>query len=115
MEINYADIGKRIRQERNNRKITQEKLAEISGVTVQHISNIENFNTKLSLPVLVSIANAMEVDVSALLIDSLTNNSISSDYIVLQMLSECTSDERIVIINTLKALKDSLIAKRKEG
>lgn len=59
MEINYKDIGIRIKQERFNQNITQEKLAEISGISVTHMSNIENTNTKLSLPVLVNIANAI--------------------------------------------------------
>ena len=41
MEINYKDIGIRVKQERINKNITQEKLAEISGVSVTHMSNIE--------------------------------------------------------------------------
>lgn len=49
MEINYKDIGIRIKQERINQNITQEKLAEITGISVTHMSNIENANTKLSL------------------------------------------------------------------
>ena len=49
MEINYKDIGVRVKQERINKNITQEKLAELSGVSVTHMSNIENANTKLSL------------------------------------------------------------------
>lgn len=58
MEINYKDIGVLVKQERINKNITQEKLAELSGVSVTHMSNIENANTKLSLPVLINIANA---------------------------------------------------------
>lgn len=41
MEINYKDIGVRVKQERINKNITQEKLAEISGISVTHMSNIE--------------------------------------------------------------------------
>ena len=60
MEINYKDIGVLVKQERINKNITQEKLAELSGVSVTHMSNIENANTKLSLPVLINIANALD-------------------------------------------------------
>lgn len=94
MEINYKDIGIRFKQERFNQNITQEKLAELSGVSVTHMSNIENANTKLSLPVLINIANALDCDSSILL--------------------DCTSDERIIIIDTIQALKNSLRENRKE-
>ena len=67
MEINYKDIGIRIKQERFNQNITQEKLAELSGVFVTHMNNTENANTKLSLPVLINIANALDCDSSILL------------------------------------------------
>ena len=40
-------IGKRIKIIRNARKITQEKLAEMSELTLAHISNIENGHSKM--------------------------------------------------------------------
>ena len=114
MGINYEDIGKRIRQERHNRNITQEKLAEAAGITVQHMSNIENGNTKLSLTVLVDIANALNADASVFLIGSLNNNVFSSDYLLSESLAECTNDERLIIIDTVQSLKKSLKANRTE-
>lgn len=114
MSINYKDIGKRIREERNNKNITQEKLAELAGVSIQHICNIENANTKLSLPVLIDIANAMNSNAAIFLLGSLNNNSFSAECLVSDLLSDCTNEERIVIINTIQSLKDSLKANRKE-
>ena len=37
MEINYKDIGVRVKQERINKNITQEKLAELSSEKVLQI------------------------------------------------------------------------------
>lgn len=74
MEINYKDIGIRIKQERFNQNITQEKLAEISGISITHMSNIENANTKLSLPVLVNIANALNCDANIILFGNTNSN-----------------------------------------
>ena len=51
--------------------MTQEKLAEISGQEPSNISPIERGATKLSLPTIVSIANALGVTVDDLLCDSL--------------------------------------------
>lgn len=114
MEINYKDIGVRVKQERINKNITQEKLAEISGVSVTHMSNIENANTELSLPALINIANALDCDSSILLFGNSTSNLNSSLLIISNILLDCTSEERIVIIDTMQALKNSLRENRKE-
>lgn len=108
MEINYVDIGKRIKKERFRCGVSQEKLAEYAGISLTHMSNIENANTKLSLPTLISIANALDCDVSVLLCENQKNNLSSSKSIIEDLLSDCTKDERLVIIDTVQALKNSL-------
>ena len=40
--IDYAVIGKRIQLSRQNKGITQEKLAERAGISVVYLSKIEN-------------------------------------------------------------------------
>ena len=126
MEINYKDIENKeyiiakailereCRYPEEIKNITQEKLAEISGVSVTHMSNIENANTKLSLPVLINIANALDCDSSILLFGNSTSNLNSSLLIISNILLDCTSDERIIIIDTIQALKNSLRENRKE-
>lgn len=114
MEINYKDIGIRIKQERFNQNITQEKLAEISGISVTHMSNIENANTKLSLPVLVNIANALNYNANIILFGNTNSNLNASLSMISKILSDCSSEERIIIIDTIQALKNSLKNNRKE-
>ena len=114
MEINYKDIGIRIKQERFNQNITQEKLAEISGISVTHMSNIENANTKLSLPVLVNIANALNCNANIILFGNTNSNLNASLSMISKILSDCSSEERIIIIDTIQALKNSLKNNRKE-
>lgn len=114
MEINYKDIGIRIKQERFNQNITQEKLAEISGISVTHMSNIENANTKLSLPVLVNIAHALNCNANIILFGNTNSNLNASLSMISKILSDCSSEERIIIIDTIQALKNSLKNNRKE-
>ncbi|MFR1478952.1 MAG: helix-turn-helix domain-containing protein [Hydrogeniiclostridium mannosilyticum] len=45
MEINYLEIGQRIRKARLAAKVTQEQLAEKLGVGTTHISHIETGNS----------------------------------------------------------------------
>ena len=67
MEINYKDIGRRISKERHNKNLKQEQLAEMSNLSTVHIAHIEGGTTKLGLPALIRIANALEVSADTLL------------------------------------------------
>lgn len=66
-ELNYQEIGRNIRHYRMAKGWRQKQLAERISVTEQHISHIENAHTQLSLPTLVSISNALEIDCNTLL------------------------------------------------
>ena len=46
MEINYALIGKRIRETRKQRGLSAEELAEIADLSTVYISYIENAKRK---------------------------------------------------------------------
>lgn len=115
MAVNYQDIGKRIKQERLLKKWTQEKLAETIGISLTHMSNIENANTKLSLPVLIDIANALDCSTDVLLFGNIVDNLRAADLIVLNTLKDCTNIERAIIIDTVQSLKNTLIANIREG
>lgn len=54
---NFVNLGKRIREKRLSRNLTQEALAEKADVGTTHISHIETGCTKLSLTTFISIAN----------------------------------------------------------
>ena len=53
MQLNYeldkAAIGQRFRLERRRRKMTQEEMAEVIGVTSKYLSKVENGNKSPSL------------------------------------------------------------------
>lgn len=108
MQVNYKDIGSKIRYERKKQSITQEKLAELCNISIPHMSNIENANTKVSLPVLVDIANALNCTVDYLLCNSLKNNVIISDSVVNDILSGCSNMQRAIIMENMISLKNSL-------
>ena len=65
--LDFALIGKRIKEVRTDRQLTQEYLAKVTDVNVSHISNIETNKVKVSLTLLVSICNAMNVTVDYIL------------------------------------------------
>lgn len=69
MELDYRAIGKRIKIARIKADLTQEALAEKASLSTTHMSNIETGNSKLSLPTIVSLANALSVSVDEFLCD----------------------------------------------
>lgn len=49
MNIDYKAIGVRIKAARARKGVTQGYIAEVTGLSTPHISNIETGNTKLGL------------------------------------------------------------------
>ena len=72
MELNYALVGMRIKKIRRSLKMTQDRLSELSGISPQHLSQIESAKTKLSLPTLINICNALNVTADNILCDVMT-------------------------------------------
>ena len=70
VDTRLQKIGERIKKLRKKQGKTQRFIADAINNSVQHVSNIENGNTKLSLIALINIANALEVTTDVLLCDS---------------------------------------------
>lgn len=65
--IDYIALGKQVRRHRKSKGISQTELAERVKISPQHLSHIETGRTRASLPVVVEIANALEIDANTLL------------------------------------------------
>jgi len=61
MPIDYKIMGKRIKQQRKIAKITQEELAEKLNISASYQSRLERGATKISLELLVKIAEHLKV------------------------------------------------------
>lgn len=59
-------FGKKVREERNKRGLTQEKLAELAGMHWTYISMIERAERNIALKNIVKIAKALGVEVEDL-------------------------------------------------
>jgi transcriptional regulator with XRE-family HTH domain len=60
------EFGKRLAQMRKERKISQEQLAELSGLNRPYISGIEQGKRNVSLEVIVSLAKALGIQTKEL-------------------------------------------------
>lgn len=108
MEIDYKTIGSRIREARKAKNWTQAILAEKSGVEPSNISHIERAATKLSLPTLIKIANALEVSLDELVYGNLVKSTHVSIGLIDNLLSDCSPDEIKALVEVIKTTKSIL-------
>ena len=67
--MNSEAVGKRIKSVRQSKGITQEQLAELAGLSPNHMSAIERGIKMPQLDSFVAICNALGVSADTLLID----------------------------------------------
>ena len=113
MNIDYASIGANIREARNVKGWTQAELAERSGIEPSNISHIERAATKLSLPTLFSIANALNATLDELVYGNLLNSRCISCQKLDALLEDCTDDELEAIVEIVRTTKTILQRRRR--
>lgn len=106
--MDYYAIGQRIRKFRKALGFSQETLAEKVNISTTHMSHIETGNTKLSLPVLVALANVLEVRTDDLLYDESPSSRTSSINGIMQILDSSTKQQLQIIEDVLRATQISL-------
>lgn len=111
--IDYAELGRNIRSVRNEKGLTQEKLAELANISATHISNIENGKAKVSLSVIFSISNVLGCSVEALVTGNMQKERENTVNVFDSLLHMCNSYERRIIIDTVQSLAASLIKNRR--
>lgn len=67
VQVDYAAIGKRIKEERQNVEITQEELAKMLKISTSFMSGIERGKVKLNIPRLMQISETLNISPGYLL------------------------------------------------
>ncbi len=109
MEINYSAIGKRIRKCRKQQNLTQQKLAEMADLSDTNISHIERGATKLSLPSLIAIANALNTTTDYLLMDVINNSEFEFKKEFAELLKNCGKSEYRLLYSICKAALENKV------
>ena len=106
--LDFKLIGRRVRDFRQMRGLTQEKLAEAAELSVPYVSHIERGARKASISTLIKIAGALDVTVDALLLGWQPNEAVTLDSDVKSLLGDCSPRERQVLIKITMAVKQIL-------
>lgn len=101
--MNKDLIGKRIREARNKRKLTQEQLAEKADITIVYLSEIERGVKLPSLTVFVAIAESLRVSTDSLLRDELDTGKESVYDDITKKMERLTPKQRVTASEILDA------------
>ena len=108
MELDYKAIGKRIKIARIKADLTQERLAEAVAISPTHLSNIETGTTRVSLTVIVNLANALSVTVDDLLCDCVIQAKPQFEKDIAALLADCDEYEIRMVKDMAQALVETL-------
>lgn len=107
MIIDYKRVGTRISLLRKKQNLTQEQLADLVGLSIVYISNIENAKKSPTVDTLVNIANALYCTLDDLLEEFLIHKDGSLSGIA-AILADCSPKEKLLIFSVIQALRESL-------
>jgi transcriptional regulator with XRE-family HTH domain len=111
--IDYNFVGQNVRKARRDRNYTQEKLSELTGISMNHISHIEIGVSPLSLPALFTICEALCVTADRLLYDNLSQSNptyLTAD--IKACFMDASPDESYVMLAVANAAKEAMRVKR---
>ena len=108
MAIDYADIGKRIKQRRTEKGITQERLSEMIGVGASHMSHMESGKTVPSMEVFITLCNALECSEDELLCREITAAQPIMKNWLTELVADCDDTETKILTDILVSAKNTL-------
>ncbi len=103
-EIDYGKLGLKIKEIRISRGFTQDFLAEMVSCNTSHISNIENNHTKVSLNVLLAIANSLNTSIDYLLSNQYNNSSIALDNEILRKIKDISNEKKEKLLKIMEII-----------
>lgn len=105
MSVNFKLIGKRVKEIRLSKNLSQAQLAEMADLSAQYLSHIETARKKASLTSLINIAKAMGITLDDLLNGNQVNNLREYQNDIALLWLDCSEYEKRVLYEMLKSTK----------
>ncbi len=98
------EIGRRIKEIRKQKKIPQEKLAEMIGISPNYMSALERGAYNIKLDLLVQIIDCLDITADDLFRDVIKNGYVNRSSRLADELEKLPPDEQTRIFEVLDAL-----------
>ena len=99
---NLKLFGKRIKELRKNKKLTQEQLGELVGIDFKQIGNIETGTYFTTMPTLEKIAKALDVEIYELFNFNHNNSREILIENIIKMIKEASDDDLKIIYRIVR-------------
>lgn len=103
-QLNYKEMGNRIRMERRKQDLTQEKLAEMVGISESFMGHIERGGRTLSIETLVKISNVLNLNIEYLICGEHNYQPAMLPTEILDALDRMNASQRRAFLNMMKTL-----------
>ncbi len=106
--MNYMLIGRRIRECRARKNMSQLELAERAELSATYIGFIENARKHPGLASLIRIANALDTTVDILLTGYQKNDTTQYNGDIAILMEDCSPYEKCIMYTMLASMKSAL-------
>lgn len=107
MALDYNVIGARLKKAREDKNLTQQKLAEIIDVSVPFLSRVETGKYKINLKRLNELCELLEVSKSYILEGASDNSSDFLNSEFNDLIKKCPPEKLKMVYNVVKAIIES--------
>ena len=104
MKLPRGQLGGAIKKARNYKNLTQEELAELIGVTTEHVQQLESERRNPSFDLLLTIADTLDMSIDALLT---TNDDRAQELkkMINLGLNHCSARDMEIAYATIEAMR----------
>lgn len=106
--IDYAEIGKRIRMVRKAQNLTQEAASEKCDITAAYYGNIERGDKKMSVETLAKVSKGLKVSVDYLLFGNEQNELADHLSEIQRMVDENQMGKYLTVMKAVAGVIDKL-------
>ena len=104
-------LGKRINAVRKDRKLTAEKLSELCNINATYLRQIEGGTKMPSLPIFITICNALKISPNYLLQDILIENEVSKIKELTELWENTSPSQQEIALTMIQAVLEYNTAK----
>ncbi|MDO5539155.1 MAG: helix-turn-helix domain-containing protein [Eubacteriales bacterium] len=104
----FRVISENLRYLREKRGYTQEKLAEMVGLSASHISKVESGQRRVGMKTYLHILNVLNVSPDEYVLCAMNEISENDAERLREILEDCTEEEREFLLASLKNLKENM-------
>ena len=100
-QVNYVEIGNRIRVERENFDMTREKLSELLNISTYFLGQIERGERKMSINTLINISMCLHISIDYLIFEQGSANNGDNLH---SLVDRCSEKEANVLESIMKLI-----------